>query len=175
MGEQALSVLREIISHGLQPNVISYNAAILSCSSAGRVCKVLDLFDEMVTRDLDPDVQICGRLLMECEQGHLYDRERYMLHRLSEMIDVPPLIGHLALIGRGSIVANALTLRSLEIGQVPLMVRCASSRQRPKGAPERLWSAYAYGPSSGYGRNISCTGSVPLFRRREMSTTSQMS
>ena len=49
-------LVAQMKTHGMQPNVISYSAAISACEKGLQWKKVLDLLNEMKARGLQPDL-----------------------------------------------------------------------------------------------------------------------
>lgn len=54
---KAVELLAKLRSRGLEPNVVTYNAVIEACATAGQFERVMGLIDEMsATKDTRPTV-----------------------------------------------------------------------------------------------------------------------
>ena len=86
--ERALSLLRETRQRGLQPDIISYSAAISACEKGGQWERALELLDEMKTWGLRPNVISCSAAITACEKSCQWERA---LSIFQEMVRQGPL------------------------------------------------------------------------------------
>ena len=54
---------------GLEPDVITYSAAISACEKGSQWERALELLDEMRQRGLEPDVITYSAAISACEKG----------------------------------------------------------------------------------------------------------
>ncbi|CAE8646069.1 unnamed protein product, partial [Polarella glacialis] len=104
---KALELLGEMTSVKLDRSMISWNAAVATCSKAGRWQEALLLGHLMAEKALGADMDSCSTLLMECELRDLAAPELSLIKRLSNSArkgDLPP--------GLGAVLDISASLRS---------------------------------------------------------------
>jgi len=78
----AVGLLAEVKQQGLEPDVITYNAAISACEKGSRTDTALDLLAEMKQRGVEPNVITYSAVISACEKGSRTDTA---LELLAEM------------------------------------------------------------------------------------------
>merc|ERR1712039_270496 len=79
----ALSLLFEIhTSNALQPDGLSYNSAILACAKSYQWMLAFSLLDIMSSSSILPDANCYSRMLFECEQRCLMNKEVELINQL---------------------------------------------------------------------------------------------
>ena len=74
------TVLAEMRARGIEPNVISYNAAISACEKGSQWERALELLGEMRTRGVEPNVINYNTALRAlCRHGTAFGRRRCRL------------------------------------------------------------------------------------------------
>jgi pentatricopeptide repeat protein len=63
-----------MIDRGIDPDVITFSAAISACTTGGQWEKALDLFREMQSRGIDPDVITFSAAISACEKGRQWEK-----------------------------------------------------------------------------------------------------
>ena len=80
--EQALLLLAEMRTHGLEPDVITFSAAISACERGANWEQALALLAEMRERGLACDITVFSAAVNACEQGAQWE---LALELISEM------------------------------------------------------------------------------------------
>ena len=65
-----MKLLSQMEKRGLNPDVISYSAAISSCRKGYQWEKALQLLAQMESRKIKPDLVTYGAAISACEKGH---------------------------------------------------------------------------------------------------------
>ena len=79
---QAVQILHDMPRQGLQPDVITYSAAISACAKGQQPERALELLAEMLERGLDPNVITYNVAISACKKGQQPERA---LELLAEM------------------------------------------------------------------------------------------
>ena len=66
--QRALELLEEMKSRSVEPDVISFSAAISACGAGGQWERALELLEEMQVRGVAPDVISFNAAISACEQ-----------------------------------------------------------------------------------------------------------
>ena len=69
---------------GIQPNVISYNAAISACEKGGQHEKAVELLREMEGRGIQPNVISYNAVISACEKGGQHEKALELLREMEE-------------------------------------------------------------------------------------------
>ena len=72
--EKALELLAEMRKHGLEPNIITYNAAISACENCKQDEKALELMADMRQHKLMPNIITYNAVISSCEKGQKYEK-----------------------------------------------------------------------------------------------------
>ena len=122
--QRALALLEEMKSRSVEPEVISFSAAISACGAGGQWERALELLEEMRMRGVEPDAISFSAAISACEQrgeaatANIVYSEAVALKLLPRMhngkIDLHALSAPVAR------VAVAWSLECLARGEIPL-------------------------------------------------------
>ena len=70
-------------SSGVEPSVISYNAAISACEKGGQWEPALQLLEEMKSSGIEPDVISYSAAISACEKGGRRERVLELLDEIN--------------------------------------------------------------------------------------------
>jgi pentatricopeptide repeat domain-containing protein 1 len=79
-------------TQGLQPDVISYNAAISACEKGLQWEKALHFLSEMRTQGLQPDVISYNAAISACEKGLQWEKALQLLSEMKTQGHQPDVI-----------------------------------------------------------------------------------
>lgn len=69
--DEALGVLREMVSRGCERNTVTYAALVAACERARRPAAARELFAEMQREGVKPNVSIYNSVISACSQSEL--------------------------------------------------------------------------------------------------------
>jgi pentatricopeptide repeat protein len=69
-----VELFEEMQRRGVQPNVITWNAAISACAKGAQWERAVELFEEMQRRGVQPDVITWSAAISACEQSGLLEQ-----------------------------------------------------------------------------------------------------
>ena len=79
-------------AHGLERNVISYNAAISACEKGSQWQEALELLAEMQAQGLEPNVISYSAAISACEKGEQWEKSLFLLTIMPQSILQPCVI-----------------------------------------------------------------------------------
>ena len=98
-GEQAVELLRSSKSkYGVDPDVITYNAAISACEKGWQWERALELLEEMKSSGIEPDVISYSAAISACEKGGQWERALELLEEMKSRGIEPNVISYNAAI-----------------------------------------------------------------------------
>ena len=80
--QRALALLEEMKSRSVEPDVISFSAAISACGAGGQWERALSLLEEMQSRGLEPDVISFNAAISACGKGEQWERALSLLEEM---------------------------------------------------------------------------------------------
>ena len=80
--QRALALLEEMKSRSVEPDVISFSAAISACGAGGQWERALSLLEEMRTRGVEPDVISFSAAISACGAGGQWERALELLEEM---------------------------------------------------------------------------------------------
>ena len=93
-----MALLREMPSKWLEPNVISYSAAISSCEKSQLWEMALALLREMPSKELEPDVISYSAAISSCEKSALWEKALALLREMPSQWLEPDVVSYSAAI-----------------------------------------------------------------------------
>ena len=89
---EALELLAEMQAQGLEPNVITYNAAISACEKGSQWQQALELLAEMQAQGLEPNVISYSAAMSACEKGSQWQQALELLAEMQAQALEPNVI-----------------------------------------------------------------------------------
>ena len=80
--QRALALLEEMKSRSVEPDVISFSAAISACGAGGQWERALSLLEEMRTRGVEPNVYSFNATISACEKAGQWERALALLEEM---------------------------------------------------------------------------------------------
>jgi pentatricopeptide repeat protein len=123
-------LLEEMQAKGVEPDVITYNAAISACEKGGQWEKALQLLEEMQAKGVEPDVITYSATISACEKGGQWEKALQLLEEMRAKGLKPDVITSAAVIDAvvdQLAVARGLLKKALALGFFAKPVRTSVS------------------------------------------------